>query len=62
MYNSNDWSNYANHNQRLAWGDTSEADRGFHERERQRAEERAREEARWEQKRREDEERRNRRY
>jgi membrane protein involved in colicin uptake len=44
MSDSSTWSNYARHNERMGWSDTSEADRRFHEQERQRAEDRAREE------------------
>ena len=44
MCTSQDWSNYANKNERLGWSDTSEADRRYHEQERQRAEDRARDE------------------
>jgi hypothetical protein len=44
MSDFNIWNNYANHNQHMAWGDTNDADRRYHEQERQRAEDRAREE------------------
>ena len=43
MYSTSEhWSNYGNHNQHLANSDTNEADRRYHEQERQRAEDRAR--------------------
>ena len=44
MFNSQNWTNYARHNQHLANTDTSDADRRYHEAERQRADDRAREE------------------
>ena len=56
MYNSDNWSNYAYSNERLAGSDTNEADRQYHEQERQRAEDRARQERDWEEKQRREEE------
>jgi len=61
MNNSQNWSNYAAHNQHMANTDQLEADRRYHEQERQRAEDRARQERAWEeQQRREADRRRNR--
>ncbi len=60
MANSNTWQNYADRNKRLGWGDSNEADRLWHERERQRAEEMARQQRQHEQRQREEAERRRR--
>ena len=55
MSNSKNWSNYAYQNERLAGSDSNEADRLYHEREQQRAEDRARQEREFEEKQRRDE-------
>lgn len=58
MYNSQNWNNFAAHNQHMANTDTSEADRRYHEQERQRAEDRARQERAWEEQQRREADRR----
>lgn len=60
MPNSNQWDNYANKNKHLGWGDTNQADRNWHEQERQRAEDQARKEREYEQRQREEADRRRR--
>ena len=60
MADSTYWSNYADKNQRAGWSDTNDSDRAWHQREQQRAEERARLEREREERRRRDEEARQR--
>jgi len=54
MNTSQDWQNFATHNEHLRNTDTSEADRRYHEQERQRAEDRARAERDYERRREEE--------
>jgi hypothetical protein len=59
MADSEYWNNNADKNKRAGWSDTNDQDREWHQREQQRAEERARlEHEREERRRREEEERR----
>ena len=58
MANSESWENYGAKNEKLGWSDTSEADRLYHEKERQRAEDMARKEREYEARRKEEEDRR----
>lgn len=48
MDRSEIFDNYAQRNERLGWSDTNQNDRDWHERERQRAEEKARQEREYE--------------
>ena len=56
MTSSQNWDNYAAHNKHMYNTDSTEADRLFHEQERQRAEERARQEREREERQRREEE------
>ena len=58
MADSSAWDNYAVKNEKLGWGDTNEADRLYHEKEKQRAEDMARKEREHEARKKEDDERR----
>jgi hypothetical protein len=58
MPDSNTWENYGVKNEKLGWGDSTESDRLFHEKERQRAEDMARKEREYEARRKEEEDRR----
>ena len=58
MANSESWENYGAKNEKLGWSDTSESDRLYHEKEKQKAEEMARKEREYEARRKEEEVRR----
>ena len=58
MADSETWGNYAVKNERLGWGDSNEADRLYHEQQRQKAEDMARKEREYEARKKEEEDRR----
>ena len=58
MADSETWENYGAKNEKLEWGDSNEADRLYHEQQRQKAEDMARKEREYEARKKEEEDRR----